>query len=130
MGLMEFGDSKDKSSQMNDIRAYHASGVQGGKSWYRFLCKVLINANDIVGIASEAQGDRKCGDVASSGVFILIDNGIWNKGRVSICRGESAWHEILNVTGAVDSLIPISYTRGSETSMPCRWILSSYRVQN
>jgi len=41
---------------MNGDRAYHASRVQGGKPWHRFLSKVLTKVNDIVTIASEMQG--------------------------------------------------------------------------
>ena len=46
----------------NRIRTYHASGVEGGQPWYRFLSKVFIKVDDVVTIAPEVQDDRERGE--------------------------------------------------------------------
>jgi hypothetical protein len=76
MDLVVMRDLRIKA-EMNDIRAYHASGVQGGKPWYRFLSKALIKVDDIVTIASEVQDDGERGEHSKVLVCLFsIGNGI------------------------------------------------------
>ena len=56
---------------MNDIRAYHASGVQRGEPWHWFLSKILIEVDDIVTISPEVQDDGEGREHGKILVYLL-----------------------------------------------------------